>query len=95
VFEIDLIGMTQFRVIGISISMVVGFCGLLGWWIRVVVLFAPCFGCSEFVLSLYEFVLIIVRDYTGFFSGRIFCLSHFVGLEDLRFDSYYIGMYKC
>jgi len=31
VFEIDLIGMTQFRVIGIFISMVVGFCGLLGW----------------------------------------------------------------
>jgi len=31
VFEIDLIGMTQFRVIGIFILMVVGFCGLLGW----------------------------------------------------------------
>ena len=52
-FEIDLIGMTQFRVIGISISMVVGFCGMLGWWIRVVVLFAPCYGCSEFVLGLF------------------------------------------
>jgi len=57
VFEIDLIGMTQFRVIGISISMVVGFCGLLGWclgwWIRVVFLFAPCYGCNEFVLGLF------------------------------------------
>jgi len=57
VFELDLIGMTQFRVIGISISMVVGFCGLLGWclgwWIMVVVLFAPCYGCSGFVLGLF------------------------------------------
>ena len=67
-FEIDLIGMTQFRVIGISISMVVGFCEMLGWWIRVVVLFAPCYGCSEFVLSLYGFVLSLYK----FFSGRFF-----------------------
>jgi len=33
--------------------MVVGFCGMLGWWIRVVVLFAPSYGCSEFLLGLF------------------------------------------
>jgi len=46
--------------------------------------------CFEFVRVCFEFV----RDCTGlygFFSGRFFCLSHLVGLGDLRFDSSWEG----
>jgi len=53
--------------------------------------------CFEFVRVCFKFVRVCFEYCTGlyrFFSGRIFCLSHFVGLGDLRFDSYYIGMYK-
>ena len=56
----------------------------------VVVLFAPCYGCSGFVLGLFW----VWTGLYGFFSGRFFCLSNFVGLGDMRFDWYYIGMYK-